>query len=77
MKRYLLALFICLFAIADTFAQGCSMCTKVASGLGAESAKGLNFGILYLGCIPLLFMGIMFYKWYKSNKASEMEDSVD
>lgn len=77
MKHFLSLIFICVISVSDIFAQGCSMCTKVAAGLGEESAKGLNFGILYLGCIPLLFMGIMLYKWYKNNKASEMEDSAE
>ena len=74
MKKYILALLVTLISISDVVAQGCAMCTKVAAGLGEESAKGLNVGIIYLGSIPLLFMGIMFYKWYKSNKADNAED---
>lgn len=77
MKSFILVVLISIFSITDLVAQGCSMCTKVASGLGEDSAKGLNFGILYLGCIPLAFMGFMFYKWYKNNKASETEDSAE
>lgn len=73
MKKYILAIVLSILAFSDIWAQGCAMCTKVASGLGEESAKGLNIGIVYLGSIPLIFMGIIFYKWYKTNKAESTE----
>lgn len=73
MKKIILSALLLLSSTVHIWAQGCAMCTKVASGLGEDSAKGLNLGIIYLGSIPLIFMGIMFYKWYKSNKADNAE----
>lgn len=73
MKKFILALVLSILTFSDVWAQGCAMCTKVASGLGEESAKGLNVGIIYLGSIPLIFMGVIFYKWYKNNKADRTE----
>ncbi len=74
MKAIILSLCILILSFNDVIAQGCAMCTKVATGLGEESARGLNYGIIYLGALPLLFMGIIFYKWYKNNKATQSED---
>jgi hypothetical protein len=54
----------------DSIAQGCSVCTKTASGLGAESAEGLNTGILYLAALPLTFLATVGYIWYKRNRAN-------
>lgn len=58
----------------QALAQGCSMCTATASQLDGNSAKGLNTGIVYLAAIPLILIGTLFYKWYKSNKASQSEE---
>lgn len=70
MKKLLSIVVILIASAADTFAQGCSVCTKTASGLGAESAQGLNNGILYLAALPLTFLATVGYIWYKRNKAS-------
>ncbi len=70
MKKVAL-LSILLFALLpDIWAQGCSVCTQTAAGLGQGSAHGLNKGILYLAALPLIFMSTVGYIWWKRNKAS-------
>jgi UPF0716 family protein affecting phage T7 exclusion len=49
------------------FAQ-CSICTKTASQLGEDAARGLNGGILYLVAAPFLIVGYIGYKWWQSNR---------
>ncbi|RYF96112.1 MAG: hypothetical protein EOO00_03525 [Chitinophagaceae bacterium] len=46
----------------------CSICTKTAQQLGEGPAKGLNAGILYLAFTPLAIIGIIGYRWWKSNR---------
>jgi len=46
----------------------CSICTKTASQLGEEAGKGLNGGILYLAAAPLLIIGYIGYRWWRSEK---------
>jgi hypothetical protein len=53
--------------VNDMIAQGCAMCTATAGNLDESSAKGLNYGIIYLGLIPLVLILTVFYKWYKAN----------
>ena len=70
MARGSLILFILLLLFilpADLWAQ-CSICTKTAQQLGEKPAKALNMGIVYLGLTPLLIMGIVGYRWWKSNQ---------
>ncbi len=69
MKKILVLLAAATCFAADTWAQGCSVCTKTAAGLGESSASGLNNGILYLAAIPLAFMGTVGFIWWKRNKA--------
>ncbi len=52
----------------------CSMCTKTASQLGEKPAQGLNAGILYLMFTPFLIVGVIAYRWWKSNKATEADE---
>jgi hypothetical protein len=51
-----------------TAAAQCSLCTKTAQQLGEGPAKGLNNGILYLALTPLLIIGILGYRWWRSNR---------
>lgn len=60
-----LALF---FAMGKASAQ-CSICTKSAQQLGDKPAKGLNGAIFYLAFAPLLIIGVIGYRWYKSDKS--------
>ncbi|GAA0529413.1 hypothetical protein [Chitinophaga japonensis] len=46
----------------------CSLCTKTAQQLGEGPAKGLNSGILYLALTPLLIIGILGFRWWRSNR---------
>lgn len=69
-KKLLLVLMLSCAAPA-VYAQGCAMCTKTASDLDDNSAKGLNGGILYLAALPLTIMGTIGFVWWKHNKASE------
>jgi hypothetical protein len=46
----------------------CSICTKTASQLGEDAARGLNAGILYLAAAPFLVVGYIGYRWWKNNR---------
>ena len=67
MKRLLL---ICtlVFSFYVGAAQ-CAVCTKTASTLDDQAAKGLNGGIIYLAFMPMTLILIIGYRWWKSNKA--------
>ena len=47
----------------------CSLCTKTAQQLGHKPAKGLNQGIIYLMVAPFAVMGVVGYRWWKSDRA--------
>lgn len=64
-KALLIFILAILCGVQDILAQGCAMCKTSAANLDEASAKGLNAGILYLAAIPILFMGITAYVWYK------------
>jgi hypothetical protein len=71
MKKWLLiVLFVfsfSLFTIHFSLAQ-CSICTRTAQQQGERPAKALNAGILYLAFMPLAIVGVIGYRWWKSNK---------
>lgn len=69
MKKIVPVIFILTFLTQDLWAQGCSVCTQTAAGLGSSSAQGLNTGIVYLAALPLLFLGTVGFIWWKRNKA--------
>lgn len=55
-----------------TIASGqCSLCTKTAQQLGEKPALGMNQGILYLMMAPLLIMGVIAFRWWRSNREVE------
>jgi len=60
-------LFLSLFMTKDSEAQ-CSICTKTAQQLGHKPAKGMNSGIIYLMVAPLAIMGVVGYRWVRSQK---------
>lgn len=70
MKKTGLLLALLLGSFHEVIAQGCTVCTQTAAGLGASSAQGLNSGIVYLASIPLLFMGTVGFIWYRRSKAT-------
>jgi hypothetical protein len=63
----LLTIFTLFIGTRITLAQ-CSICTKTAEQLGEGPAKGLNGAILYLAFFPLLLIGFLGYRWWKSNR---------
>jgi len=71
MKKWFLIsliLFCFLLAIGDPVAAQCSICTKTAQQLGEGPAKGLNSAILYLAFFPLVLIGFIGYRWWKTNR---------
>jgi len=71
MKKWMLCIIFLVYSVVNSYAQGCSMCTKTASELGDKSAKGLNNGILYLAAFPLLALGSIGFIWWKRNRLEE------
>jgi hypothetical protein len=69
MKKALL-LFPLLLPARNLLAQGCSVCTQTANQLGENGAKGLNLGILYLALLPLSFISILGYVWWRYNRSN-------
>jgi len=57
-----------LFFTANTAPAQCSICTKTAQQLGEKPAKGMNTGILYLAFMPMAIVGVIGYRWWRSNK---------
>lgn len=49
----------------------CAMCTKTASQLGEKPALGMNQGILYLMGAPFIIVGVIAYRWWKSQPTEE------
>lgn len=62
---------VILLLIAPGAMAQCSICTKTASELGPQSAKGLNAGILYLAALPFALGGVIGYRWWKGNQDTE------
>jgi len=62
-------LFVVLFTLlgVSLYAQ-CSICTRTAQQMGEKPARSLNTGILYLAASPLLIIGFIGYRWWKSNR---------
>lgn len=64
-----MAILICfLLTTAARVAAQCSICTKTAQQLGEGPAKGLNSAILYLAFFPLVLIGFIGYRWWRTNK---------
>ncbi len=70
MKQLILILILfTTVSLTDAAAQ-CSLCTKTAQQLGEKPAEGLNSGILYLMATPFALIGLIGYRWWKSNQTS-------
>lgn len=69
MRKWFIALVFVFACNAAAIAQGCAVCTKTASSLDDESARGLNGGIVYLALLPLGLMGTVGFIWWKRNRA--------
>jgi hypothetical protein len=72
MKKLLLALLLAVIFIAfnsDVQAQ-CSICNKTVQQLGKGPAQGFNSGIIYLMLIPYVAIGVVGYKWWRSDRGN-------
>jgi len=70
MNRIILILLIFVLSSTESFAQ-CSMLSAIMeSDQQYEAAKGLNRGIVYLMSIPYILVGLIIWKIYRTNKAS-------
>lgn len=65
--RYIMV-FLVLMMLSNIAGAQCSICTKTAQQMGEKPAKALNSGIIYLAATPLALMGIIGYRWWKSNR---------
>jgi len=70
MKHFIILLLFTLVPAA-LYAQGCTVCTQTAGQLGEKGAQGLNFGILYLALLPITFISILGYVWWRHNKVRQ------
>jgi len=70
MNRVILILLIFVMSSTESFAQ-CSMLSAIMeTDQQYEAAKGLNRGIVYLMSIPYILVGLIIWKIYRTNKAS-------
>jgi hypothetical protein len=70
MNRIILVLLIFVLSSTESFAQ-CSMLSAIMeTDQQYEAAKGLNRGIVYLMSIPYILVGLIIWKIYRTNKAS-------
>jgi hypothetical protein len=70
MKKWLtiFSIFLALMLLHLGVEAQCAMCTKTASQLGEKPALGMNQGILYLMGAPFAIVGIIAYRWWKSQE---------
>ena len=66
-------LFFTSFFSNSTYAQ-CSICSKTVMQMGTKPAEGFNTGIIYLMAIPYLAVGVLGYKWYRSNQNVDKDE---
>ena len=74
MKRLIIIAF-CVTAAALPAGAQCSICTRTAQQLGERPAKALNKGILYLAFTPLAIFGVIGYRWWKSEKSEQQQET--
>lgn len=67
-KNIAIASVLFILATAPAANAQCSLCTKTAQQLGEKPAQGLNGGILYLMMAPFAIVGVIGYRWWKSNR---------
>jgi len=67
-KNFVIVSLLLILATAPAVNAQCSLCTKTAQQLGEGPAQGLNSGILYLMLSPFAIVGVIGYRWWKSNR---------
>ena len=73
---YILAALFLFTVFSLTAGAQCSVCTKTALQMGEKPAQGLNQGILYLMWMPFAIVGFIAYRWWKSNRQFEEQESL-
>jgi hypothetical protein len=70
MKKIFLILFFisCLSFYYNSASAQCSICSKTVQQMGKKPAEGFNSGIIYLMLLPYGVIGVIGYKWWKSNR---------
>lgn len=68
MKKFLL--FVVMMLPAAAIWAQCAVCTKTASTLDDQSARGLNGGILYLALLPLALIATIGIIWKRYQRES-------
>ena len=78
MKYFFNILVIILFVsvFAETANAQCAVCTKTAMQLGEKPAQGMNTAILYLMIMPFAIVGFIGYRWWRSNKKLEEQETI-
>jgi len=66
----ILALLIITTATTRVAAQ-CSICTRTAQQMGEGPAKALNKGIIYLAFTPLAILGLVGFRWWRSQHSED------
>ena len=70
MNRIILILLIFVLSSTESFAQCSMLSALMETDQQYEAAKGLNRGIVYLMSIPYILVGLIIWKIYRTNKAS-------
>jgi len=71
MKKRLLILIFSFYFLVGYVGQinaQCSICAKTTQQMGDKPARGFNSGIIYLMLVPYAVIGVIGYKWWKSNR---------
>ena len=71
MKKVFIILFVAMFLLFTVSQSGwaqCSICAKSVQQMGNKPAQGFNSGIIYLMMIPYAAIGVIGYRWWKSNR---------
>ncbi len=70
MKKVFILLTSILFfstGLPEICSAQCSICAKSVQQMGDKPAKGFNTGIIYMMLVPYAAIGVIGYKWWKSN----------
>jgi len=66
-KKVIFIALILLVSFSTTTTAQCSICARTAQQMGEKPAQGLNSGILYLMAAPFCVVGVIGFRWWKSN----------